>query len=124
MKSRRWVIAVLVLLVVILGGVQVVRKTLHTSGLYAVKSEFTQLPPDDSQLTEWIQSQPGIVGHTVIVKRVGSDRKTVRVSFIMDQNVAGERPFPDLETACERFGYSPVYKFRDTDKAFSTTDEP
>jgi hypothetical protein len=125
MKSRRWIIKVFVSLVVILGGVALARKIFHASLLCSVKSQFAQVPPDDSQLTQWIQSQPGVVGHTVIVTRIGSDRKTVRVNFIMDQNLAGEPPDPDLDAACERFGYSsPVYKFRWTDPTISTTNAP
>ena len=115
MNPRRIIIKTVVALVVILAGVQVVRKNMHGSFGYAVESQFAQLPADDSQLTAWIQSRPGIVAHTVHVERVGENEKTIRVFFIQSRNLAGEPPFPDLDGACSRFGYSsPVYKFRNS----------
>lgn len=117
MKSRRWVIAIAaVAVVLILGGIQVVRKTLRASIGYTVESRFARLPSDDDdRLTTWIQSQPGIVGHTVHVERVGGDGKTIRIFFIQSRNLAGDPPFPDLDGACDRLGYSsPVFKFRDS----------
>jgi hypothetical protein len=100
---------------VILATVLVARRTLHASLGYTVESQFAQLPPNDSQLTAWIQSQPGILARTVHVERVGSDGKTIRVFFLQSRNLAGEPPLPDLDTACNRVGSAaPVHGFRDS----------
>ena len=107
--------AILVVVLILLGAVQMVRKTIHASLGYTVESRFAQLPADDSQLQAWIRSQPGIAAHTVSVDRVDHEGKTVRVFFIQSRALSGDPPLPDLDGACNRFGYlSPVYKFRDS----------
>lgn len=115
MRSRRLIIAILIFIIVLVVGIQLVRKNLRASLGYAVEAQFGHLPTDDTELTAWIQPQPGIVRHTVHVERVGSDGTTLRVVFIQSQNLAGEPPLPDLDGACVRFGYSsPACKFRDS----------
>ena len=114
-RARSWLIWIAVVVLIVAGGVQVIRKTLHASLGYTVESQFASLPANDTALIKWLQSQPGIVSSTVSVERVGGGGTVLRVFFIQSRDLTSDPPFPDLDGACSRLGYSsPVYKFRDS----------
>jgi hypothetical protein len=95
----------------------------HASLIYELEARFETLPPDDKALKAWIQTQPGVVSHTVSTSRFDPDRKLIAVMFVQVRNLAGDPPIPDLNAACARFGYaSPGGPFRDAksrDRVFS-----
>lgn len=113
-RRRGELIAVALNLIAVVVVIQAVRHRVYASLGYHMESRFGHLPPDDEPLTAWLAAQRGVVSHTVRVERVGDDLQTVRVKFIMAQNLAGEPAIPDLNTACEKLGYgSPTDRFND-----------
>src|SRR5262249_32657727 len=85
---------------------------------YAVEAElvsFASLPADDHRLEEWLRAQPGVVPHTVHVRREPARHPNrLVVIFTMVRDGWGRPPFPDLEAACDELGYAGrVGRFRD-----------
>lgn len=73
------------------------------SRAYAVESQFSAAPSDDSGFDAWLKSQTGVVPHTVHVQRHDD---VLVLTFIMTQNSWRNPPFPDVENAASRLGYS------------------
>ena len=93
------VVVVVLLVLLVLGG-----RTLRVSRLSCVRADFSRLPADDGPLESWLKAESGVVQHTVHIKREG---KTIRVWFIMSQDIFNRPPHPDLAGACDSLGYSP-----------------
>jgi hypothetical protein len=69
-----------------------------------MRAEYARMPADDLNLVQWLRAQPGVVEHTVHVKREG---RVLRVWLMMMQDMRGSQPLPDLSRACDSLGYSP-----------------
>jgi hypothetical protein len=82
------------------------RRTVHVSLSYCVEAQFSSLPKDDASLEEWLKTVPGVVPHTVSVRRFGPGRTLLEVGFIQSRDLAEEPPFPDLDDACKGLGYA------------------
>lgn len=78
--------------------------TIRASRLYCLRADFAHLPADDKRLEQWLKAQPGVVAHTVHLKR---ESGSLRAWFIMTQNLRGSPPVPDLSHACDSLGYTP-----------------
>jgi hypothetical protein len=65
---------------------------------YTYRTDYSTLPSDDTALTEWLRTRPGVSG--VAVTREGN---TVVVTFAMA--ALGSDPSPDIHSEDERFGY-------------------
>ncbi len=90
----------------------VVSNTLHVSWIHSVEASYFALPPDDDDLINWMRTQPGIIPHTVHVRRTGNG--LFEATFMQSRNLLGRPSFPDLEAACDRFGYKGTdVEFRD-----------
>jgi hypothetical protein len=115
MRAVKWLTVLGVFAGVLLAAWYWVRQTTHVSWGYCVEARFAALPVDDKPLCEWLKTQPGVVpDSTVSVTREGPDGKLLKVSFIQVRNLAGNPPFPGLDAACMRLGYSgPDSPFRD-----------
>jgi hypothetical protein len=77
---------------------------------YLKHTSYKKMPADDKALETWLKAQPGVLTHTVVIKRMPSD---IVVGVMMEQNLAGEPPLPDLSKACEQLGYSPYCEWMD-----------
>src|SRR4051794_5871822 len=67
---------------------------------YCVEAEFGKMPADDVRLIEWLKVQPGIVPHTVNVRRFGPKEEELEVGFIQVRTLAGDPQFPNLDQQC------------------------
>jgi len=76
--------------------------TVHVSYGYMVKCEFSALPSNDSEIRRWLRVQPGVVAHTVVTFRTNS---TLKLRFIMSQDLSRRPPFPKLDEQCQLLGY-------------------
>ena len=86
--------------------------TIPASYGYTVEAQFSKLPPNDTELKDWLARQPGVIDRTIHIKR--SNGGKVRILLIISRNVWGNPPFPDLDAACESLGYSgPNHEFKD-----------
>jgi|GEM_PF-4073785 len=93
------IILIVALVSVVLGSITLI----PASRMYSVESRFANGPTDDTQLVNWLKSQTGIVAHTVHIKR---RTDMLVLEFVMPQNAWQSPPFPDVEQAALRFGYS------------------
>ena len=101
MTKRIAIIACLVAAVI--GAASFALSLIPASRVYAVESRFSAAPSDDSAFDDWLKSQSGVISHTVQVQR--HDDMLV-LTFMMSQNSWRDPPFPDVENAASRFGYS------------------
>lgn len=83
----------------------------RSSRVFVVSTECVLSPESDDALADWLKRQPGVVGHTVRIIRHGEHG--IEVSFIQLQSLWGQPPFPTLEFACAKFGYSLSRPFED-----------
>ena len=99
----------------LMAGAHWLRENAFASIGFCVEAHFATLPADDRHLIDWLKTEPGVVAHTVHVKRFGVDRKSLRVIFIQSRNVIKQdRPFPNLDAQCAQLGYlGPDVTFRD-----------
>src|SRR5262249_39582557 len=65
---------------------------------HSYRTDYSTLPTDDTALTEWLRTRPGVSGATV--SREGN---TVVVEFV--KAVLGSDSSPDIHSQDERFGY-------------------
>jgi hypothetical protein len=70
---------------------------------YTVEAEFTELPPDDTALENWLLSQPGVA--SAFVGQRAGDPKVLVIHLLMTRNSWGQPPLPDFEAKCEELGY-------------------
>jgi hypothetical protein len=82
------------------------RQDVYVSIVTCFDARFETMPPGDEALEQWLRAQPGVVKHTIWINRLGEDKKTLEVSFIRSQNMAGHPPIPDLDTKCAELGYT------------------
>lgn len=75
------------------------------SCVYCVATSFHQLPENDEPLVEWLKGQPGVVSHTVHVRRGEATDGRVEIVFAQVRTLAGDPPFPSVEAKCEELGY-------------------
>lgn len=88
-------------------------KSIPASLGYDVEAEFSEIPPNDDALEEWLRTQPGVV-RAFVGQREG-EPKVLVVSFIMVRNGWGP-PLPDLDAKCDELGYrGRVGRFRDSE---------
>ena len=99
----RWIVVTLVIVSLLLTAAWVGLKSIPASLLYEFSAEFTELPPDDTVLEQWLQTQPGVAKATVGM-REGEPNKVV-VLLVMVRNGWGEPPLPDLDAKCDELGY-------------------
>lgn len=109
------VLAVIATLVIaVLGTWFLFTHNARVSFSYCVEAQFTIMPVDDERLAAWLKDQPGIVPHTVLVRRFGSDSKELEVGFIQVRTLAGSPQFPKLDEKCAALGYEhPKNRFMD-----------
>lgn len=74
-----------------------------SSRVYSVESRINAAPRDDAEIVNWLKKQPGVVAHTVHVNR---NQDSLGLTFVMTQNAWMNPPFPDVEQAALKFGYS------------------
>lgn len=77
---------------------------------YRMHANYRHMPADDKALETWLKAQPGVVTHTVVIKRRPND---IAAWVMVDQHLSGEPPLPDLSNACEQLGYSPYCEWTD-----------
>jgi hypothetical protein len=77
-------------------------RTVHASYGYEVKCDFAVMPFSDVEVRRWLRSQPGVVEHTVFTLRTN---RTLKVRFIMSQDLTGHPTFPGLDEQCQVLGY-------------------
>ena len=112
MRYRQALIVFAILVAVLVGGWAWLMSLSASLG-YEVEAEFTDFPPDDTALQDWLRSQPGVV--TACVGQRASEPKVLVVCFLMTRNGWGYPPLPDLETKCDDLGYrGRVGRFRDS----------
>ena len=73
-------------------------RLVNATRTYTYRTDYMTLPADDSALTAWIKSRPGVSNATV-----SRDGNTVVVMFVMA--VMGSDPTPNIHNEDERFGY-------------------
>jgi hypothetical protein len=113
-KAIKWLGIVAVLGAALLAGRYWLLRSVRASLSYCMEAEFARLPPDDDRLVEWLKVQPGVVAHTVLVRRFGGEGKQLEVGFLQVRSLAGDPPFPDLDRKCRELGYrAPDGPFRD-----------
>lgn len=88
------VTAVVVVVILAVFGYRLVNAT----RTYTHRTDSATLPADDSALTDWLKSRPGVLSATV-----SRDGNTVVVVFV--KAVFGSEPLPNIHAEDERFGY-------------------
>src|ERR1700730_16774664 len=114
MRVAKWLVATAITAAVVIAVLYWVRQTVQVSWSHCVQAEFLSLPKEDLALKEWLMSQPGIVPHTVTIRRFGPESRHLEIGFIQVRNLAGSPPFPNLEGECRMLGYGGmIATFRD-----------
>ena len=81
-------------------------RSIHVSFVYCLEARFNEVPPHDEELICWLQGQPGVVPNTVHVRRTESGHlHSIQVTFIQVRSPLGQPSLPDIELACQTFGY-------------------
>ena len=113
MKHWPWMVLGLLIIALVVGAYYGLLAIPASVG-YCLEARFETLPPDDKRLKAWVQSQSGVVPHTVWISRFDPDRKLLGITFIQVRNGFGQPPLPDVDGACETLGYAnPDGPFRD-----------
>jgi hypothetical protein len=100
-----------------------VAQKLPVSAGYEVTCTFRKLPENDIALETWLKQQPGIVPHTVHIRRNDADKMTV--TFILSRSLWQQffltPPFPNLEAAVDSI---PGYERKTAEDKFIDTHLP
>src|SRR3954447_23075731 len=101
MRAVKWLVAAGVLVAAIFAAHRWFCHSVHASLSYCVEARFTTLPADDEQLAAWLKTQPGVVPHTVHIRRFEPGGRLLEVGFIQVRNLAGEPQCPNLDSQCK-----------------------
>jgi hypothetical protein len=102
---KKWILIILLVAATIMLLVAAINQIPASRG-YCVEACFSEAPADDGAFENWLKSQPGVVEHTVHVRRTSTTPPKLELVLIMSQNGWLEPPFPDVATAAHDLGYT------------------
>lgn len=105
--SLRALIIFVAIVGVALGVWRVAASFIKPSKIYAIKVAVAKMPANDDAFIDWLREQPGV--YRASIKR---NPDSVEVVFIMNRDLNGHPPAPDLRRGLERFGYKGIGKFQ------------
>jgi len=89
MKAVRWLLPIVAIAAFLFAAYFVFRALMPVFWVYSVEAEFGALPENDSRLEDWLASQPGVLPHTVRIRRTGDKSRAVRVVLMQLRNILG-----------------------------------
>ncbi|MCE9529361.1 MAG: hypothetical protein K8R36_25205 [Planctomycetales bacterium] len=104
--SLRSLMIVVAVIATSLGIWRVVASHIKTKRIYAIRIAVADMPVDDDAAIEWVRAQPGVWRAAI-----GRKPDRVEVIVIMDRDLNGNPPVPNVREAFERMKYKGIGDF-------------